>query len=71
LPGGGTIILGLDERVGFRPVGLADPQAVKQGLAAKARERRIGFPFASGAAAQLVRFIDDCGSAAPLTMPDD
>jgi ATP-dependent DNA helicase RecG len=25
LPGGGTIILGLDERAGFRPVGLTDP----------------------------------------------
>lgn len=37
LPGGGTIILGLDERAGFRPVRLADPQALKQGLAAKAR----------------------------------
>ena len=31
------IILGLDERAGFRPVPLADPQALKQGLAAKAR----------------------------------
>jgi ATP-dependent DNA helicase RecG len=37
LPGGGTIILGLDERTGFRPVPPADPQALKQGLAAKAR----------------------------------
>lgn len=37
LPGGGTIILGLDERAGFRPVRLANPQALKQGLAAKAR----------------------------------
>lgn len=37
LPGGGTIILGLDEGTGFRPVPLADPQALKQGLAAKAR----------------------------------
>jgi ATP-dependent DNA helicase RecG len=37
LPGGGTIILGLDERAGFRPVRLADPQALKQGLASKAR----------------------------------
>ena len=37
LPGGGTIILGLDERTGFRPVQLLDPQALKQGLAAKAR----------------------------------
>ncbi|WP_085066925.1 ATP-binding protein [Catenuloplanes japonicus] len=37
LAGGGTIILGLDERAGFRPVPLADPQALKQGLAAKAR----------------------------------
>ncbi|HET9079556.1 MAG TPA: hypothetical protein VFO01_03445 [Trebonia sp.] len=31
LPGGGTVILGLDERAGFRPVPLADPQALKQG----------------------------------------
>ncbi len=37
LPGGGTIILGLDERTGFTPVRLIDPQALKQGLAAKAR----------------------------------
>lgn len=37
LPGGGTLILGLDERMGFRPVPLSDPQALKQGLAAKAR----------------------------------
>ncbi|MEV5448231.1 ATP-binding protein, partial [Streptomyces sp. NPDC052644] len=37
LPGGGTIILGLDERTGFRPVPLADPQILKQGLATKAR----------------------------------
>lgn len=37
LPGGGTIILGLDEREGFRPVRLANPQALKQGLASKAR----------------------------------
>lgn len=37
LPGGGTVILGLDERAGFRPVRLGDPQALKQGLAAKAR----------------------------------
>ncbi|KJE21463.1 putative transcriptional regulator with HTH domain [Frankia torreyi] len=36
-PGGGTIILGLDEQAGFRPVGLVDPQVLKQGLAAKAR----------------------------------
>jgi ATP-dependent DNA helicase RecG len=37
LPGGGTVILGLDERNGFQPVRLADPQALKQGLAAKTR----------------------------------
>jgi ATP-dependent DNA helicase RecG len=37
LPGGGLIVLGLDERAGFRPVRLGDPQALKQGLAAKAR----------------------------------
>lgn len=37
LPGGSLVILGLDERTGFRPVPLADPQALKQGLAAKAR----------------------------------
>ncbi len=37
LPGGGIIILGVDERAGFRPVPLTDPQGLKQGLAAKAR----------------------------------
>lgn len=37
LPGGGTIILGLDERTGFRPVPLSNPQDLKQGLALKAR----------------------------------
>lgn len=37
MPGGGTIILGLDERTGFHPVPLADPQKLKQGLAGKAR----------------------------------
>lgn len=37
LPGGGTIILGLDERSGFRPVQLSNPQDLKQGLALKAR----------------------------------
>lgn len=37
LPGGGTVILGLDEWAGFRPVHLEDPQAPKQGLASKAR----------------------------------
>jgi ATP-dependent DNA helicase RecG len=37
LPGGGTVILGIDERAGFRPVPLADPQVLMQGLAAKAR----------------------------------
>jgi ATP-dependent DNA helicase RecG len=36
-PGGGLIILGLDERNGFRPVRLPDPQMLKQGLAKKAR----------------------------------
>ncbi|WP_433351235.1 ATP-binding protein [Microtetraspora malaysiensis] len=37
LPGGGTIILGLDEATGFRPVTLADPHVLKQGLALKSR----------------------------------
>ncbi|MFF5264468.1 ATP-binding protein [Actinomadura viridis] len=37
LPGGGTIILGLDEATGFRPVPLTDPQKLKQGIAVKAR----------------------------------
>jgi len=37
LPGGGRIVLGLDERDGFRPSGLADVQALKQGLVGKAR----------------------------------
>ncbi|NNH70031.1 ArsR family transcriptional regulator [Nocardia uniformis] len=37
LPGGGTIILGLDERTGFRPVPLGDVHCLKQGLGTKAR----------------------------------
>lgn len=38
LPGGGRIILGLDEQTGFRPVGLADPEGLKAGLASLARQ---------------------------------
>ena len=37
LPGGGRVILGLDEATGFRPVKLADPQSLKQGLGSVAR----------------------------------
>lgn len=37
LPGGDTVILGIDERAGFRPVRLTDPQLLMQGLATKAR----------------------------------
>ena len=36
-PGGGLLLLGLDERVGFAPVGLTDLQVLKQGVASKAR----------------------------------
>lgn len=38
LPGGGWLILGLDEGAGFFPVGLSDPRALKHGLGNKARE---------------------------------
>lgn len=37
LPGGGLIVLGLDEATGFRPVALKDAQALKQALRQKAR----------------------------------
>ncbi|MHB1475706.1 MAG: ATP-binding protein [Dermatophilaceae bacterium] len=37
LPGGGWLVLGLDERAGFTAVELGDVQALKQGLAGKAR----------------------------------
>lgn len=37
LPGGGRVILGLDEATGFTPVRLADRHALKQGLASVAR----------------------------------
>ena len=37
LPGGGLVILGLDERAGFTPVGLTNVQGLKQELAGKAR----------------------------------
>jgi ATP-dependent DNA helicase RecG len=36
-PGGGWLILGLNELEGFSPVGLVETQTLKQGLAAKAR----------------------------------
>lgn len=35
LPGGGVVILGLDERQGFAPVGLGNVQALKQDLDGK------------------------------------
>lgn len=38
LPGGGLLILGLDEAAGFAPVQLANRQALKQGLASQAGE---------------------------------
>jgi ATP-dependent DNA helicase RecG len=37
-PGGGTIVLGLDEAAGFAPVGLVDLRAMKEALASKARQ---------------------------------
>lgn len=37
LPGGGLVILGLDERQDFAPVNLANPQSLRQGLIGKAR----------------------------------
>ena len=37
LPGGGRIVLGLDESDGFAPVSLPDLQVLKQGLTGKAR----------------------------------
>ncbi len=37
LPGGGLILLGLDETTGFRPVALKNAQALKQALGQKAR----------------------------------
>jgi ATP-dependent DNA helicase RecG len=36
-PGGGTIVLGLDEAAGFAPVGLTKIRAMKEALASKAR----------------------------------
>lgn len=37
LPGGGRLLLGLDEATGFTPVKLADPQALKQALGSISR----------------------------------
>ena len=37
MPGGGLVLLGLDEATGFTPVALRDTKALKQGLAMKAR----------------------------------
>ena len=41
LPGGGRVILGLDERTGFRAVGLTDPEGLKAGLASLARRALV------------------------------
>jgi ATP-dependent DNA helicase RecG len=37
-PGGGTLLLGLDEAAGFTPVGLASRPSMKSALASKARQ---------------------------------
>ncbi|MBK5222625.1 MAG: transcriptional regulator [Acidimicrobiia bacterium] len=37
LPGGGTLVLGLDEKVGFSPVGIPDPNGLMQSLSQVAR----------------------------------
>lgn len=37
-PGGGTVLLGLDEAAGFSPVGLSDRRQMKTSLASKARQ---------------------------------
>lgn len=41
LPGGGRVILGLDERTGFRAVGLADPEGLKSAIANLARQALV------------------------------
>ena len=69
LPGGGLIILGVDERAGFRPVPLADPQALKQGLAAKARNFSppVGLTISDGTvdgALVIVARVHECDSSA-------
>lgn len=48
MPEGGTIILGLDERAGFTPVGLSNIATLEQGISSQARNSvtppvRIGF----------------------------
>jgi ATP-dependent DNA helicase RecG len=69
LPGGGLIILGVDERTGFRPVPLANPQVLKQGLAAKARacmppaHLTIDDGIVDGAAVIVAR-VDECDTSA-------
>lgn len=69
LPGGGLVILGIDERTGFRPVPLADRQALKQGLAAKARNFSppIRLTIEDGAvdgAPVIVARVHECDSSA-------
>ena len=69
LPGGGLIILGVDERAGFRPVPLADPRALKQGLAAKARtfSPPVGLTVGDGTvdgAPVIVARVHECDSSA-------
>jgi len=62
LPGGGLILLGLDETTGFRPVVLKDAQALKQALAT--RLVRLNHPFVSRSATPMSMAI---GSSHPST----
>jgi ATP-dependent DNA helicase RecG len=71
LPGGGTIILGVDERTGFQPLPLLDRQTLKQGLASKARafappvRVSIGDGLVDGVPVVVARVHECAGSAKP------
>jgi ATP-dependent DNA helicase RecG len=69
LPGGGVIILGLDERHGFAAVGLPDPQTLKQGLGSRARafEPPVRLTISDGVVdgqAVVIAEVHECDAAA-------
>lgn len=66
LPGGGRLILGLDEATGFTPVRLADPHALKQALGSVARSLTptagltIGDAVGGGGETVIVADVAEC-----------
>lgn len=71
LPEGGWVVLGLDEQVGFAAVQLADPAALKQGLALMGRacEPPVRLKFVDAKSDGLPVVIAEVAATAPSAKP--